>query len=341
MLAVRACLQQAIRQFFQQHGYLEVETPLLSHDIVVDAHLDPMTVNERMETNAADRTNEDRRLFLQTSPESGMKRLLAAGSGSIFQICKSFRGGECGTRHNPEFTMVEWYGVGDSYEQQMQLTEELIRHAADCLHESRTNLQLTDQEVATLETSPLQSSQYHRTTYQQAFASALDLDPLNTSSGELQQRCESLGVISETSDEIERDDLLNLLLAAKVEPGLGRGTAEFIRDYPISQAALAEVNSNDPRIACRFELYCNGIELCNGYQELTDAAELKRRADLENSRRQGRRERELPGAPLLQQAMRYGLPRCSGVALGFDRLVMCLVGKAEISDVIPFPGDRA
>ncbi|GAB5439980.1 MAG: elongation factor P--(R)-beta-lysine ligase [Fuerstiella sp.] len=341
MLAVRACLQQAIRQYFQQHGYLEVETPLLSQDIVVDAHLDPLTVNKQTETNTSDRTTEHRRLFLQTSPEAGMKRLLAAGSGSIFQICKSFRGGECGTRHNPEFTMVEWYGIGDSYEQQMQMTEDLIRHAADCLHQSGMNLQLTDQEVVAVESSPLQSARYRRTTYQQAFTSALDLDPLKTSNGQLRQRCASFGLISETTDVIARDDLLNLLLAAKVEPGLGQGTAEFIRDYPISQAALAEVNSNDPRTACRFELYCNGIELCNGYQELTDAVELQRRAALENDRRQDRCEVELPGARRLQQAMQQGLPRCSGVALGFDRLVMCLLGKAEISDVIPFPSDRA
>lgn len=338
VLRARAILLTAIREFFSQRNYLEVETPVLSHDIVVDAHLQPLVVPA---ADCSAGTAEPGPLFLQTSPEAGMKRLLAAGSGSIFQVTRSFRANEFGSRHNPEFTMVEWYGVDDSYLDQMRVTEALIGFAAAALLKSASAAGLTTEEAESLRSSVLLTENYARTRYRDAFLATVPIDPLEASDAELARHCSHLGLLNSPASRIERDDLLNLLLAAKVEPELGRHRAEFLLDYPLSQAALAQQNQDDGRTACRFELYAGGVELCNGYQELTDSAELARRDAEENRRRERHRSKPLPGAAYLQQAMQCGLPACSGVALGFDRLVMCLLGKTSLREVIPFPCDRA
>lgn len=301
---------------------MEVETPLLSHDIVVDAHLEPFSIS--------DDPNQEP-LFLQTSPEAGMKRLLAAGSGSIFQITRSFRKAEQGTRHNPEFTMLEWYGVDTTYHDQMQLTEDLTRHCSTVVHncpnisDARTLAEATFGKL------------YYDAVFPQAPSGILDL-----TGGQLQALVAEHTTLGDSAYTIDdRDDLLNILLAESVEPNLGKPQPQFLCDYPVSQAALAEENGADERTACRFELYIDGLEICNGYQELTDPRELQRRDDLQNTNRTAHQTASLPGAKHLIAAMQSGLPQCSGVALGFDRLIMSLTGLHDISRVIPFPADRA
>lgn len=332
MLRLRDAMLWALRNFFRERGYLEVETPLLSHDIVVDAHLEPFTVNaDQMNADQGNTDPHSQTLYLQTSPEAGMKRLLAAGSGSIFQVTRSFRRAELGQRHNPEFTMLEWYGIGTTWQDQMQFTEDLVRCAA-----SHVNLPCAE----------IPDRAFLRTSYDSAFAAALGerlpTSVLEMSVEQLRQLVREHTTAGSEMDAVDdKDDLLNLLLAECVEPQLGRQHPEFLCAYPLSQAALAEQNSADPRTACRFELYLQGLEICNGYQELTDATELSRRDQLQNRNRQQHGTVQLPGAPLLNSAMQAGLPACSGVALGFDRLVMSLTGNRNIRDVMPFPAERA
>jgi len=313
MLKTRAVLQQCIRDFFATQKYLEVDTPLLSHDIVVDAHLDPFVISV-----------DGRPMFLQTSPEASMKRLLAAGSGSIFQITKSFRSAERGILHNPEFTMLEWYGVETTWRDQLRLTEQLIRSTVAAIGSNQT---------------PLPKQPFTVTTYQEAFERYLNIDVLSASMDDL--RACGTTCLSGSPLPDQQDDLLNLLLAEKIEPQLGAGLPEFLIDYPISQAALAEASTDDAQVARRFELYVNGVELCNGYQELTDADELRHREDIQQAQRRQRNSSELPGARRLLSAMDSGLPACSGVALGFDRLLMWLTGSSSLDECLPFSIARA
>lgn len=310
-LQLRAHALAAIRRFFDAQGYFEVDTPLLSQDRVIDANLEPFVV-----ANAA----AGRDLFLQTSPEFAMKRLLVAGAQAIYQLDKVFRRGERGTRHNPEFTMVEWYAVGTDHHQQMQVTEELVREVF---------------ELSTMRTLP--TIPFARTSYSAAFQRHLGIDVFATESSELaklaRQRCAS---VPESLELDDRDGWLNVLLAELIEPHLGAVVPEFLFDYPATQAALARVRPGPPAVAERFELYLDGIELCNGYHELTDPAELRQRIRQEWTTREG----QPPISSRLLQAMEVGLPPCSGVALGVDRLIMLIAGKQRIDDVIPFPIER-
>jgi len=310
MLRKRARLRHLIRNFFDERGYLEVDTPVLSRDVVIDAHLDPISSQIA-----------GRQMYLQTSPEAFMKRMLAAGSGSIYQITHSFRDGECGLLHNPEFSILEWYGEGTSWQEQIELTESLVRSSAAYMQSS-------------LLTPP-----FEQLTYQNAFLNYVGINPLAASDEELRnhvaRRLDARNIPS------DRDDLLNLLLATEIEPHLGHDAPIFITNYPASQAALAELSASDPNVAHRFELYIGGIEICNGYQELTDAAELQRRDQQQSQRRANLQSAPLPGAPRLLSAMHTGLPACSGVALGLDRLLMLLTEGANLDDVLPFPVDRA
>lgn len=319
----RALLLDTVRSFFRAHGFWECETPLLSRDIVIDANIDPLqTTDERGQT-----------LYLQTSPEAGMKRLLAAGAEAIFQITRSIRRGESGRLHNPEFTIVEWYRVGESHIEQMQFTERLVRAAFAAGQSLRPG--------ATARVLP--DTPFQRLTYDAAFERF-------TGSAVLQLTVEELVHLAQQHDvEIppgmraaDRDAWLNLLLAERVEPHLGRDAPQFLTDYPATQAALATVRPGSPPVADRFELYDGGIELCNGYNELTDADELMRREALERELRNDAGKRPIArGSGFLEQAMRHGLPACAGVALGFDRLVMRALGLTHISDVIAFPTGRA
>ncbi|QDT47533.1 Elongation factor P--(R)-beta-lysine ligase [Symmachiella dynata] len=314
LLKYRAELLRRLRETFNNHGYWEVETPLLSQESVVDAHLDPFVVEQRY--------------FLQTSPELGMKRLLTAGADAIFQITRAFRRGEQGRLHNPEFTMAEWYRSGDTYHDQMDFVEQLIREVAVDSPEN-SGLQLTD-------------TPFPRRTFDEVFRDTLGCGVKNKSCDELRLLAtERQLTIPETLDVDDRDGWLNLLLAELVEPHLGRQGPEFVYDYPASQAALARLDPADPLVAQRFELYINGLEICNGYDELTDADELRQRIAYESAKRTREGLPPLPEPQRLLAAMEYGLPNCSGVALGFDRLMMVLTGSDNIADVTAFPITRA
>ena len=305
-MRTRAKILKAIRAFFSERGVMEVETPMLSAATVTDLHL--RSIGCRLEGG------HGQRMYLQTSPEFHMKRLMAAGSGPIFQVCRAFRDGESGRRHNPEFTILEWYRPGWDHHALMEEVDELLAEV--------------------LRTEPGE-----RLSYAEAFQRSTGLDPHTSTDTELRQRIDGLGVHG--LSELDRDDLLNLLLTHVIEEDLGRDRPTFIHDFPVSQAALARVRDGEPPLAERFEVYVEGLELANGYNELTDPTEQRIRfdRDLEARRRSG-----LPVPPLddrLIAALESGIPDCAGVALGVDRLVMLKVGTREIPDVLAFPIDRA
>ena len=328
MLRVRAGLLAAMRQFFDSRGYWEVDTPLLSHDIVVDANLDPYVV-----PGGAGRPD----LFLQTSPEFAMKRLVAAGADAIYQIGHVFRRDERGRLHNPEFTMIEWYRTGDTHHAQMGVVEDLVRAACH-------SAELLARQFGIAVPSPLQltKSPFPRISYRDAFQRQLDVDPLAASSAQLTQIALARQVsVPPGLEADDRDGWLNLLLAELIEPQLGANAPEFLCDYPASQSALARIHAGPPPVAERFELYVRGIELCNGYHELTDPAELRARMREQAAIRARERLRPLPADNRLLQAMGHGLPACAGVALGFDRLMLLALGCETVDQVLPFAFDRA
>lgn len=339
ILRWRAILLQEIRDFFNDRHYLEVETPTLSRETVVDAHLDP--VEASLNTH---RGSHDETWFLQTSPEFGMKRLLADLHQSqasdqpagLFQIGKAFRNSERGPLHNPEFTMLEWYEIGSNYDKQMELTESLVRRLVAVINDCEPGISTINPRLKMTETA------FHRLSYDDAGERVFQCRLLSQSAEELLILCRAEGIEPPPSlDTDDRDALLNLLLAEKIEPTLGTNNPEFLCDYPASQSALAKVREDDPPVAERFELYWDGIELCNGYQELTDPEVLRQRVFEENSRRLAEGATALPAPEHLLMAMESGLPECSGVALGIDRLLMMLLGQSNLSDVLPFPFDRA
>ncbi|MBX3438770.1 MAG: EF-P lysine aminoacylase GenX [Planctomycetaceae bacterium] len=338
MLQLRARMLDWVRRFFQERGYWEVETPLLSHDVCVDAWLEPFPVR-------SPETMGDRTMYLQTSPEFGMKRLLAAGADAIFQITRAFRQEEFGPLHNPEFTMVEWYRVGDTYRDQMTFVEELTSTfqtelwpiAAACKVRSPPNFADGSPPETTSEPRP-----FDRVTYNDAFHRALGCLAPSLSARELKQLASDRGISAPKSlGADDRDGWLNLLFVESVEPWLADQGAVFVHDYPESQAALARVRPGDPPAAERFELHLHGIEICNGYQELTDPAELQRRFALQAEVRRASGRPPLPLENRLRAAMESGLPDCAGVALGFDRLLMASLGMSSLERVLAFPFSRA
>lgn len=294
VLKQRAHLLGEIRAFFQEKNVLEVETPVLGQSGVCDPHLQ----------NLVTQINTSR-YFLQTSPEYHMKRLLASGSGSIYQICKAFRDDEQGRYHNPEFTMVEWYRTGFNYLQLMDEVEQLIAGLIGI-------------------------EGFHRLTYQDAFQKTVGIDPFSATEVELEKKA------GQVSGQTSRNDLLDLILAEKVLPAL-KG-AVFIYDYPADQAAMAKIRGD---VAERFELIINGIELANGYSELIDPVEQKKRFNDENKQREAIGMEPMPIDQQFLKAMTEGIPDCAGVALGFDRLVMLACNKNTLADVMPFPVEIA
>lgn len=306
-LRQRAALIARIRQFFAQRNVLEVDTPAMSHATVTDMHLHTFQTQFVGPGYA-----QGSQLFLMTSPEFHMKRLLAAGSGCIYQLGKAFRNEENGRYHNPEFTMLEWYRVGFDHHQLMDEMDDLLQLVLQC-------------------------GAAERMTYQQAFLTVLGVCPLEGTMAELKSVAARLGLSDIAEAEEDRDTLLQLLFSIGVEAKIGQQVPAFVYDFPASQAALAKINLNDPRVADRFEVYFKGIELANGFHELDNAQEQLRRFEQDNHKRVEMGLAEQPIDYHLIAALQSGLPECAGVALGVDRLIMLALGCDHIDQVTAFP----
>ncbi len=313
MLRARADLLAGIRDFFRQAGVLEVETPACSRFGVTDPAIESFTTRY---TGPGAATGAD--LYLQTSPEFPMKRLLAAGSGPIYQLCRVFRNGEQGRRHNPEFTLLEWYRPGFDHQRLMEEVASL---------------------VAALSSQPLP---VERLSYAEAFQCHLRIDPHRASVERLRNCAIEKGIAGAESLVLEsRDAWLDLLLSHLIEPHLGVRGMTFLYDYPASQAALARVRAGDPPLAERFELYLEGVEIANGFHELVDAAEQRRRFVDDNRSRQAMGLPAVPPDEHLLAALEAGMPPSAGVALGVDRLLMVLSGSRHIRETLAFAIERA
>jgi lysyl-tRNA synthetase class 2 len=323
-------LLSVVRAFFDSRGYFEVDTPLLSHDRTIDRHLAPFEA--RIAAGELPHTAASAPCYLQASPEFAMKRLLAAGADSIYQVAHVFRGGERGRLHNPEFTMVEWYKSATTHIDQMNVVEALVTEAVRAV---------ASQAGWCATRAAVPERPFKRTIWREAFVRHAGCDVWGLDTAELRQHAfERCGALPAGMGE-DRDDWLNLLLVELVEPNLGARGPEFLHDYPPSQGALARIRPGPPAVAERFELYWRGIELCNGYHELTDAIELRERISVESARRERAGLPPLPDQSRLLECLEAGLPPCAGVALGFDRLLMLACGAGSIDEVIPFAIERA
>ncbi len=307
-LQARARLYAMIRRFFSERGVLEVETPILSSG----GNTDPNIESFRLHFS---RAGEIQR-WLRTSPEFALKRLVAAGIGSCYELGRVFRNGEMGRMHNPEFSMLEWYRVGWTHHQLMDECAELVKEA----------LRLAGRSASVRETS-----------FRHLYQEQLGLDPLTASEAELRA---PLAVFDIRADGLSRDDWLDLLMTHLIQPSFPDNRILLIYDYPKSQAALARIRHGDVPVAERFELYLGPIELANGYHELNDPTEQRERFDRDLSQRR-KRNTALPPVDERLLAALPTLPDCAGVALGVDRLLTAMLGSDRIADTIAFPFDRA
>jgi elongation factor P--(R)-beta-lysine ligase len=298
----------AARAFFRHRGVLEVETPILSGAAVSDPQIESLT------TEIA---GTGKRAYLCPSPEYAMKRLLAAGSGDIYQICKVFRDGERGRWHNPEFTMIEWYRVGFDDGALMEEVEMLV-----------------GQLLAPARTLPRAEC----LSYSAALQRHAGVDAFSSSDGELLEAAARKGITCDA--DLDRDAKLDLLMGLIVGPQLGREGPCFVCDYPASQAALARLKPGLPRVAARFELYLDGLELANGFHELVQPAEQRARFVQDLSARGARGQVQPPLDENLLAALEHGMPDCAGVALGFDRLVAIALGADRLADAMAFSIDN-
>ncbi|MCS6855571.1 MAG: EF-P lysine aminoacylase EpmA [Elioraea sp.] len=315
-LARRARLRADITAFLTARGYTEVETPILQPCPGMEPNLDPFATRYVAKIGA-----EERPLFLQFSPEFAMKKLLAGGSGPIFQFARVFRNGEAGPLHQPEFTLLEWYRPGLDLVGLMDETEALIRTVCP------EGLRRGDLVVPT-------DRPFARLTMAEAFARHLGIDLL-ASAGDAAALAAAAGETLRPTDRWQ--DVFFRLLLGRIEPEIGRETPCFLTHWPASEAALARCDPSDPRVALRFELFAAGVELANAYEELTDAAEQRARfAAWRDERRALTGEDRVPDEDFLA-ALDAGLPPCSGIALGFDRLAMLAAGAARIEDVLWLP----
>ncbi|RUR28149.1 EF-P lysine aminoacylase EpmA [Vreelandella nanhaiensis] len=308
-LRERARLLASVRAFFARRDVLEVETPVLGQGGSTDVHLVSLSTQARTDKG-------QRRLWLQTSPEFHMKRLLAAGSGPIFQLARSFRDGEIGARHNIEFTMLEWYRPGFSLDELINETTAL---------------------VAALVPSFTGPVVHYR--YRELFHTYLAVDPFTTSLEKLRTLAAEQGQMpAGTLAKERRETCLDLLMSMVIEPQLGRDELSVVMDYPASQAALARrhQDADGEWVASRFELYLEGIELANGYHELTDADEQRARFSEDNAERRRLGLPEVDIDERLLAALEHGMPEGAGVALGVDRLIQLALGKARLEDVLAF-----
>src|SRR3990167_570607 len=304
-MQLRATLYATIRTFFAERHILEVETPLLCKHTVTDPHIESFLVP----------ISGTSVYFLQTSPEYAMKRLLAAGSGPIYQITKSFRVGESGHHHNPEFTMLEWYRPGFNHHDLMDEIDLLLQ----CI----------------LQTQPAE-----KMSYEALFLNYLNINPLTTPLDALKKFiCES--VIHVDTKNLDHDTCLQILLSHLIEPNLGVAKPLFLYDFPPSQAALSKIRYDKNPVAERFELYINGSEIANGFHELTDSNEQYKRFEKNKMARKENNQFVPDIDDYFIDALQAGLPNCSGVAVGIDRLLMQCAKANHIQDVVSFPFARA
>lgn len=317
MLTIRARLLSKLRVFFADKDVLEVQTPILSHAGNTEPAISSFITN----------SFHNQSVYLNTSPEFLMKRLLAAGSGSIYQIAQVFRQGEQGQKHNPEFSLLEWYRVNFDHHALMSELDSLIRFVAAGFIK-------------------LEPSQFY--TYQDAMLKFAGVDPFNTNFNELKQVTINAGIdvvgLHQDLDSANNNSIdtwLDLLMSQVVEKKLPENCPVFIYNYPVSQAALAKISETNSQVAERFELYINGLELANGFNELRDAAEQQRRFKLQQQQRQSAQLAEIPADTHLIEALKNGLPECAGVAVGLDRLLMLLTQSEHINEVLSFHFDIA
>jgi lysyl-tRNA synthetase class 2 len=349
------------RRFFAQREVLEVDTPIVVNAGVTDVHIHSACVQF---AQAPGTEGSGPSFFLHTSPEYAMKRLLAAGSGDIFQICHVARALERGDQHNAEFTLIEWYRVGYSLAALMSEVGELVGtllggqdHASGEPapgEPARGEPALAEPALAEPALAEPASGAgadavarpgalpVEQLSYRQAFLRNLQLDPFTAPMSELADAAaRTVGYQPGRGDHRSRDELLELLMGAYVGPRLGHDALTFVHAYPASQAALARLDPQDPRTALRFELYCRGMELANGFQELSCAVEQRTRFEQDNAERARLRLPTIVPDERLLAALEHGLPECSGVALGFDRVLMLATGATSIDAVMPFPIERA
>lgn len=309
-LRARARLIADIRTFFAERHVLEVETPVLSHSTVTNPHIGSIPALFK-----AFGASEEKTLYLQTSPEYAMKRLLATGLGSIYQMNKAFRQGEIGHIHNPEFTMLEWYRLGFDHHQLMDEMDELLQIILKC-------------------------SPADRISYTDLFKQHLEIDPHEVNVATL-VKCANSKNISLSGALPDRDVWLDLLWTHCIEPVVGQEKPIFLYDFPASQASLSKVRQENPPVASRFEVYFKGVELANGFHELQDAAEQAKRFNQDLAYRKEHGLAEMPVDQRLLAALENGLPDCAGVALGVDRLIMLALGCKSVSEVMSFTFSEA
>lgn len=317
-LHLRARLNATVRAFFVERGVLEVETPVLSRAGNTDPNIASFALEFSGRTDGAPRTR-----WLRTSPEFPLKRLLAAGVGDCYELGRVFRDGEAGGRHNPEFTMLEWYRVGWDHRR-------LAEEAVDLV---RTALGLVDRTATP-----------RRVSYRELYLDALGIDAFDATTTELQ---DALGDVVLNPEGLGRDDWLDLLMTHRIQPSFSDDTITVVLDYPASQCALARIRqpataqAGNLPVAERFELYVGPLELANGYHELGDAIEQRARFERDLAVRATRGHAQPPIDEGLLAALRIGLPDCAGVALGVDRLLMAMLGTDSIADVLAFDFARA
>lgn len=310
-LQLRARVYALIRGFFAERKVLEVETPILSAAGNTEPNIESFSTQfgGHVEAGARER-------WLRTSPEFPLKRLLCAGVDDCYELGRVFRNGEAGGRHNPEFSMLEWYRVGWDHRRLMHEAIELVE-AALALQGARAEVLIVG--------------------YRQLFIDELGLDPAHAPIDALRAPLDGQGI---DPAGLTRDDWLDLLLTHRLQPAFPRNRITVVHDYPASQCALAKLRAGDPPLAERFELYLGRYELANGYHELNDATEQRARFECDNARRRERGQRELPIDERLLAAL-DAMPDCAGVALGVERLLMCLAGTDAIADVLAFPFSEA
>lgn len=309
-LKKRAAVLGQLRLFFDENGFTEVQTPVLSRDSIIDRHLDPIEVVMQL-PGASPAT-----WYLQTSPEQSMKRLLCTGIGSIYQVGPVFRSGERGRLHNPEFTMAEWYDVGAELYQGLELLDRLL--------------------MRLLGTQPAE-----RIRFEEAFGNAtglklFDMKPIDFGRWAVKQ-----GLVENEQWSLDWDDWVNLVFSDRVQGTLGLQTPVIVTHFPASQAALARVCVEDPRTAERYEAFYRGVELANGYHELMDADQLEARSAIANEYRKAEGKKMLPVQNRMLDAMRAGMPSSCGCALGFDRVVMLACNASSLDEVVSFVAENA